>query len=207
MGGSGHGQTVLNNNRKLLGKRYSLFSKETNARMRETKRGNYQEGIVDDKKFTAFERQQIQLTIKNQSKIKNRILFVALILIVSVVSFGFFKLVTAPEIVKTSDDIIKYEKEYLRYIERGDTWIEYKKWEPAIQLYQKALIYYPNAFEPNYRLALAYSYSCKFQNFHCEDGSHLIEELSNEFPDNAGQFLVLDSIFKKYKKEPIFLSN
>ena len=57
----------------------------------------------------------------------------------------------------------KKRSDYLFFIRDGDKYIEEEKWHNAIFQYTEALKLFPKEFDANYRLSLAYSYSCSYE--------------------------------------------
>ncbi len=80
--------------------------------------------------------------------------------------------------------LIENKKEFDYLIEEGDNWISKRNWNNSIYFYKKAIEIFPNEFEANYRLALAYYYNCKFENEDCKKGEILTIKLLEYASDN-----------------------
>ena len=89
----------------------------------------------------------------------------------------------------------KIDKYYF-LIADGDKWIAKQNWKNAIFQYKNAVRVFPAKYEANYRLALGYSYNCKFQNADCEKGLKLVERLLKVNP-NDSDLLILKRIVEK----------
>lgn len=76
--------------------------------------------------------------------------------------------------------------EYSYFLEEGDKWIKKRHWHNAIYRYEQAVKLFPNEFEANYRLALAYSYNCKFEKKDCEEGKLLTNRLLKNYSEDKG---------------------
>ena len=85
---------------------------------------------------------------------------------------------------------------YAFFISEGDKWIEKQSWNNAIFQYKNAVKEFPEKYEANYRLALGYSYKCKFKNKDCEKGMRLVERLLKVNPNNL-DLLILQKIMDK----------
>jgi len=85
------------------------------------------------------------------------------------------------------------DEKYLFFITDGDNWLKQNHWHNAIFQYKKALELYPNSYDANYRLALAYSYRCYFEKLNCADGKILIDKLIMSYPDSMNLFNLRDN--------------
>lgn len=73
---------------------------------------------------------------------------------------------------------------YLFLITEGDMYIEKEEWHNAIFQYTEALKLFPKEFSANYRLALAYTYSCAHKATNCEAAKYTTDKLIDKFPKN-----------------------
>ncbi len=184
MGGGGSIQgmiTSLRNNKNLLSKRKSLYEKD---KLKNTKY-SISEGLNCDIKATEEQLLEIKTRIQKRNKRKkiiNSLIIGLSILFVLYVSY----LNSKKEVInqKTLVESKAKEKTYKNYIQYGDTWLEEKKYNAAIYNYQKAVDLAPGNYDAQYRLALAYSYYCIFENFNCSKGNQLLNELIAKFGSN-----------------------
>lgn len=101
------------------------------------------------------------------------------------------------ELVLKNQLPIKNEK-YLHNLQEGDKWIEQKHWGNAIYYYTNATELFPEDFDANYRLVLAYSNNCKYNNLYCRQGNKLNLRLLKYFPKNH-KLVTLKNIFELKK--------
>lgn len=137
------------------------------------------------------------LLLLRKKVIRNRIIdeikswtILSVILILSI-GFGIYlsNILKKEEIIHIQNAeqiyIAKNSDKYKDYIDKGDKWIEKKNWNNAIYRYNQAKELFPNEFDINYRLALAYSYRCDFEKIDCEKGKKLTNQLLKQFPKNS----------------------
>ena len=89
--------------------------------------------------------------------------------------------------------------EFSFLIDDGDQWIQKRRWNNAIYRFEQAVKLFPSSYEANYRLALAYSYSCQFKNDNCDLGEKLTTKLLKYHPDEIN-LINLKVTFEKYRK-------
>ena len=150
----------------------------------------------------------IKSKIRKQYKKEKKKLWILILVVLPLIllgKFGIFSSVKNDD-YKTENRIKHSNEKFLKYIMFGDTWIEDEKWNPAIEMYKKALKLAPTNYDARYRLLLAYSYKCEKMKFDCDIGQALSDSLLNEYPNKQMELFVLDSIFKKNKTEPILLN-
>ncbi len=212
MGGGGSAQGAndsLRYNRWQLGKRPNMFKKERRFFKIKRKYENQAGGIDILKKLTEQEKEIIRYDIRRKSK-KERY-FINITVLIFIISFtiGLFFIFTSSnkDFITNKNNIVLREKEssYLDFIKYGDTWIEERKWDAAIYNFEKALKLYPNSYDANYRLALAYSYKCQRLKYDCYLGEKIIQQLILDYPNNKNQLLRLDSVFKVNIITPIII--
>ena len=68
----------------------------------------------------------------------------------------------------------------------GDKMFLKQNWKTAITYYIKANSIYPDKYTGNYKLALAYSYNCKYNDLDCKKSELLLERLIVSFPNSVG---------------------
>ncbi len=205
MGGEGSMQHMINtlrSNRNLLRKK-SMFKRERS--FLSTKKEYYKaaQGKIELKKATKEELILIRQKIIKQRRTENiRAWSIILTLVMLVIIIGGYSIdkvekrrVQSEE--KTQDDYLNENiNEYSYLIEEGDNWIEKKNWNNAVYRYKQALEIFPKEYEANYRLALAYSYNCQFENKDCEKGMELTNWLLKFFPEERNLF-ELKKVFEK----------
>ncbi len=184
-------------------KRQALYDKKEsyldNSRLKKIKEFDFPE--ISDEELKIF-KEKIQRKAHKKRK-KERLIWFILILIT--LAFIVTNFVTSNSTQKqeiqttvTAEDIFlnKNLNEYVYLIDEGDKWIEKRNWNNAIYRYQQAIDLFPENFESNYRLALAYSYSCKFQNKNCSEGDKLTSRLLKYFPEKE----ILKQLKSNFKK-------
>ena len=204
----GSPKSILQINKAQKSSRIKLFSKEAKKRSIKQQFIKYAGSIEDTKKLSQTERMQIRQKIKREQTKDTIATWLLLILLFICVGWGIIQLNPKIETSISSEEETKleqYESKYLQLLRYGDAWIEDKKWNPAIEMYKQAVAMYPKAYEANYRLALAYSYKCKFQNFDCEQGAAISKYLYTLFPEKAKEQNIMDSIYNAHKTTPIQL--
>lgn len=212
MGGGGSAQGMANSlkmNRGQLRKRPKMFSRESHY----TKlNAAYNEDVKDYNATGAIAYKRRRKTrINNAKKVKTeRILAISVAISISAIILWVFSSEPVQEDVFNDISLettqLNYaEKEYLQFLTYGDSWLEDKKWKPAIIMYEKALEIYPNSFDAQYRLALAFSYSCVDLHINCFEGKELIEDLKKSNPDRQGELIQLDKIFSERNVDAVFI--
>lgn len=197
--------SVLRNNRNLSRKGRE-YTKKKNFKGRE--------GEITLKEMSKEDLQLLQIKIAKAKKKENiKLLIISTIILIPVIWFvyamfnGFVQnmnngLYTIELLEKNkSEKEIKEIKSvtlprYKLQIIEGDRWIENKNWKNAIYFYEKAVDLYPEKYEANYRLALAYSYHCQYKDLDCKIGSELNEKLLKYFPEDT-KVLELKHIFDR----------
>jgi predicted Zn-dependent protease len=192
-GGSVQGMiTSLRNNKNLVPKRKSLYEKD--------KRKNINYAISEglNCNIEATEEQLLEIRTRIQKRNKRKRILNSFIITISVVFVLYLSyvnslkevLVQPTAVIETVND----EQVYLNYIKYGDTWFEDKKWKAAIYNYQKAVDLAPNDYQAQYKLVIAYSYHCTYENINCEEGSQLLNELITKFGSNSDIEYLLEII-------------
>ncbi len=185
--------TSLRNNKNLLGKRKSMFENER----KKVKGNSIPEGLNCNLKPTEKQLSEIKTRLQRRNTIKNYLFSSAAIIGLTLAFyFGFliYKADSTEQIKPMVSENIN--QKYLNYIKYGDTWLEDKKWNAAIHNYKQALDMFPEDYAANYRLALAYTYSCSNENKNCEEGSLLLNVLITKFgsnPDLEYLFGIIDN--------------
>lgn len=171
----------IKNNKALLGKRYTYFdTKKEYLRAAKGLKISYQ-------KATKEELRQVRVKIRKQKKAERVRVIIVLCIILPLIILGvnksiglFAEEVTKEEVVIKEKDIKKYQF----HIDDGDYMISKGKWNNAIFQYTRASEIFPNEYDVQYRLALAYTYKCQHTNEGCERGDSLVNRLLTHFPDN-----------------------
>jgi len=197
MGGEGSMQamnTILRNNRNLLRKK-SMFKRDQSffkARKEYLKAAN---GEIDFKKISKSELRKIREKVIKERKFENlRVWMITLAILIPIIAFGVyisnqFKIENElhfeqEQLIIAEHQFDKKKDNYDFFIEEGDKWIEKKNWRNAIYQYNNAVKVFPEKYEANYRLALAYTYNCKFENKDCEKGNRLVDRLLEVAPND-----------------------
>jgi len=151
----------------------------------------------------------IRKKIRNQ---KNKNLLFLIILLVPALLFIFNSIdySVQNEIIVQSPNENNYLSNninaYSFLIDDGDKWIEKGHWSNAIYRYKDAVKLFPEKNEAKYRLALAYSYNCKYNSKDCETGTRLTDQLLKYQP-NEIDFIELKTAFKDYTKKQTTINN
>lgn len=202
MGGFGSAQsmnTIMKNNRALIGKRKSMFSSK--KEYIGTSNQQEQEEFVDYKTASPELIEEIRNNLLNEKKksFKVSVLFFLFIFVFSIaITFYYYSnVIKADENQKTakieSFKLSKTHKNYLLLIKDGDEWMETGNFENAIFRYKSAAKLIPNQFDVEYRICLGYAYLCRYENLECEQGKIALEQAISTFP-NQGKLMDL----KKY---------
>ncbi len=201
MGGEGsiqHMITTMRNNRNMLRKK-NYFKRERT--FLSTKREYYKasKGKIDSKNISKEELLQIRKIIIRKRKVENirvwLILFAIItpILIFVIYTFNQFKKDEVQRIENVKEQyLIEHLNKYRYLIDEGDKWIKERNWNNAIYFFKQAVEIFPSEFEGNYRLALVYSYNCKFENKDCNKGKKLTIRLLKYSPENTDLIKLLD---------------
>lgn len=182
---------TLRNNRNLLPTKRSYFKNKDYGTI---KKEYYKAagGSFNVKKASPeqllFLRNKIIKTRKKEALRFTFLLFIGLPLIALGLYFTFHNFsfgFSNSEAQITKVNIEKSNEEmYLFYIDDGDKWLSKRNYYNAVFQYKKALQLFPNDFDANYRLALAYSYRCQYDFEDCGIGMQLTNKLEEQFPSN-----------------------
>lgn len=192
MGGFGSVQsmnTIMKNNRALIGKRKSMFSSKKDYIG--TSQEKEEEEFVDYKTASPELIEEIRNKLIKEKKKSSKVslFFLLFIVIFSIgVTIHFFTNVKkAEENQKTSKiesfELSKTNKDFLLLIKDGDEWMETGNFENAIFRYKSAARLIPNQFDVEYRICLAYAYLCRYENINCEEGKVELENAISNFPN------------------------
>lgn len=180
-GGSIQGMiTSLRNNKNLLrkGNRFNRddFFLRTNKNDLTANLGK-----IKDKEASPEVLKAIRLKAKKSSKQHKAIsvlLSVAFMILAAWSFYSFYKAWNAPPPGISQEEILaKKQKDYYYYIEDGDKWFGQRKWHNAAFQYRKAMLLFPQDYDANYRLALAYKASCKFDFEDCDKAEKVLQKL------------------------------
>lgn len=138
---------------------------------------------VDLNTATPIERKRIKDQVRQKRKEASRLRLIAILIVVPIVLF------TGVGLLKTtsfypSDNTSSEEKNratYLYMISQGDYFIDTHEWQKAIMRYTGARDLFPEEYAINYRLALAYTYSCYYERKNCEAAKFAIARLEEDF--------------------------
>ncbi len=206
-------RSVLRNNRQLL-RKTGLFKKDTSFLSSRKEYLKAAKGSVDFKTISKSELRALrEKVIKNRKAESLKAWLITLVVLVPIIVYGFYisnkyshrikqKIQTeklkndkAQQILLEQNQNKKLNR-YSFIINDGDQWIEKKNWNNAIYRYKEAVELFPDEFEANYRLALAYSYHCQYKNKDCEIGKMLTIRLLKYFPEKVN-LIELKNVFEK----------
>lgn len=216
MSGAGHMHsmnTILRNNKNLLRKR-NIFRRDASFMGARKAYLKAMQGEVDIKKLSKQELRRIrEKVIKGQKKEAIRFWVISIFISIPFLFLGYhlydnfiqyqnerlnqnYVIDKDLEKILLERDFQKKLKNYAFFIREGDKWIEKQNWNNAVFQYKNAVREFPEKYEANYRLALGYSYNCKFKNKDCEKGLRLVERLLKVNPNNS-DLLILKNIMDK----------
>ena len=216
MGGAGHMasmNTILSNNKKLL-RKVSIFKKDRSFMSSRKAYLKALDGKVDIRKLSKQELRSIREKVireREKEETKNLIISVLIIIPIIILSYNLYNNFIQYQDKRLNDNfvpdkeleqiIIQQEKQekidkYYFFIDSGDDWIEKRNWKNAIFQYKNAVQEFPEKYEANYRLALAYSYNCKFKNKDCDKGLILVDRLLKVTPNNSNLMILKDIMGK-----------
>lgn len=183
-GGGGSIQAMINSlqsNKNLLGKR------PTFAERRKELLTSYSQLKISQKKATKEQLIEVKRKIIHQRKIAKRKTIIVLFITLPIIALTIFYIISANNSSAPSISIIKNQekiKKYNFHIDDGDKMIQQKKWNNAIFQYTRAQEIFPNELDAQYRIALAYSYKCKYEKENCLTADSLVNRLYNFYPNN-----------------------
>ncbi len=187
-GGSMHSMITILRNNKMLLRKISVFKKDHSFFRERKKITKYSNKKVETKKISKNELRRIRekVTRDNQSEnLRAGLITFAIVALVFVFLNNIFQTSDSEKEVQRAEiETVKKEKYFQKqqelfyfFIDDGDKWIAKKKWGNAIYQYKNAVKTFPHSFEANYRLALAYSYNCKFEGKDCDKGNELVDKM------------------------------
>jgi tetratricopeptide (TPR) repeat protein len=193
MGGFGSVQsmnTIMKNNRALIGKRKSMFSSKKEYMGSSHEKDP--EEFIDYKTASPELLEEIRIKLSNEKKASFR-LSILLFLLISIPAIGFTyylfennkSMVYNQPIEKRESFQDSISKKFNFYIEDGDEWLNQGKFENALFQYNKALELDTNNFSTHYRICLAYSYLCRYDNLFCQEGKTHLEETLQKFSNES----------------------
>ena len=171
----------LKANKALLGKRYTIYDarKDFSIAAKGLK--------ISNQKATPEQIRNIKDVIRKQKRVADIRLTIALSIIFPLIIFGAYQFSTMLRSdVKHANMVVKNRsiEKYKFHINDGDKMISEGKWNNAIFQYTRASEIFPNEYDAQYRLALAYTYKCKYTNDACGKSDSLVNRLLEHFPDN-----------------------
>lgn len=182
-------------------RRKRLFKKERsflNLKKEYFKAANGEKNL---RNATPSELRKIREKVLAHRKYENRIQFVVafvFIFVIGILTFKYYRYYKKEsQEYNRAIESVQFEKKlkkYLFFISDGDKWIGENHWNNAIFQYKEAIKVFPAEFDANYRLAVAYSYTCKYEHTHCEEGIILTAKLKKQFPDKP-KILELETVF------------
>jgi len=209
-------RVILRNNRQLL-RKTGLFKKNQSFLSSRKEYLKAAKGEVDFKTISKSELRALrEKVIKNRKTENLRTWIITLVIIAPILFYGVYffyqssiknqQILERQQQNTETNKILLDRKEnqklnadlnrYFEVISEGDLWIEKKNWNNAIYKYEQAVRLFPNEFEANYRLVLAYSYRCQNENKNCEVGKKLMNRLLKYFPEESN-LIELKRAFEK----------
>jgi len=184
MAGGGSTQGMINS---LRANRLLVRKKKKERTFLNTRKENYNmvKGNIALKNVSETVLEKIRKKTLKQQKRENISIKIMLLILCPLLLWGLYKTVLIiQKDIEYAKIIPKKDMEkYSFFIMDGDTWLEDKKWHNAVFQYKKALEIFPEEYDANYRLALAYAYRCQYENKNCNEGKILVEKLNNSFPN------------------------
>jgi len=201
--GSIQGMIISLRNNKALIKKNSRFNQSKSFFDIKTEYKNASEGIVELTKATPKQLNAIRQKLLHQRKKKVRKLvigyaiatpFLILFLILTVkVASEFWKMTPGYAKEEKVDTYQAKKSLFDFYTQEGTNWIKKNKWHNATFQFKKAVELFPSDFEANYRLAISYSYQCKYDKKNCEEGAIFIANLKNKL-ENPSEIKKVNSL-------------
>lgn len=203
-GGSMQNMQVMLRNNKNLGRKNSLFKRRLSYTDIKAKLNKLAEGKVLHE-MSEVELQDLRKKLVNEKR-KNLIILTTLALIFTVlISYSSHQFITSFESSKNIEKEKKEEKKLKEkfnfYITDGDEWLVKEHYKNAIFQYKLAVETYPLNFEARYRLALAYTYRCQFENLDCDEAKLQVFKLNAKFPDNTDLLVLNRQLNRKLNLE------
>jgi tetratricopeptide (TPR) repeat protein len=183
MAGEGFTQlmnSIIRNNKSMLRKK-NFFNKD--------KYYKAENGKLESKEISTEDKEIIRKKVSSDRKKENFKIFGVISLLI--ISIFFF--INHDEGISDKDDSVTIQsleknkfKKYKGYINLGDKMILKQNWKNAIKYYEQAYSIYTDKYSTNYKLTLAYSYNCKYNDLDCEKSELLLERLIDSFPSSVG---------------------
>jgi hypothetical protein len=171
----------LKNNKALLGKRYTYFdAKKDYLRATHGMKITYQKATKEELRF-------VREKIKKQKRLDRIRVIIVLSIICPLLIYGTYKITTSFDEEIKEQKIIRKKKDIEKYqfhINDGDYMISKGKWNNAIFQYTRASEIFPNEYDVQYRLTLAYTYKCQYTNEECTKSDSLVNRLLTYYPND-----------------------
>jgi len=183
-GGGGSIQAMINSlrdNKNLIRKRPSF------AERRKEYLTSYSQLKISSKKATKEELMKVKRKIILQRKVARRKSIIVLSVVIPLIVIAIFYITDTNSSSINRTTTINNQKQIKKYnfhIADGDKMIHKKQWNNAIFQYTRAMEVFPKELDAQYRLALAYSYKCKYENESCNTADSLVNRLYNFYPNN-----------------------
>ncbi|MCB0373345.1 MAG: hypothetical protein KDD31_10075 [Muricauda sp.] len=188
--------TILRNNRKLLRKRNPFQRGFGFEKLRKEYR-TYAQGKLDSRPLSKRERQAIREKIEAENRKDTiKMTLVAILILIALLGLGIrlYGTFQRNQEFIAQKELASKTEQYLFYINDGDKWLNQQHWHNAIFQYLLAKNIFPNEYDVNYRLIMAYGGKCKFEGSGCTDGSELLAKLRRQFP-NSKDLQPLEEMF------------
>jgi|GEM_PF-5809123 len=184
-------QTVLKNNRKLLGgrKKRGFFKRELSyAQVRKY----YKDSsipLIDGGNRIPVDHKQIRRRLLKQRRKNGNIQIVLFMIITALLSLGMFSVLSKTK--KMAKQKIQYQLApqfvssdgYDSFMVMGKDRLLIQNYFLAIVNYQRALQVRPNYRKAEFGLAKAYAKSCKYKKQFCIEAERFIKEMEQKYPN------------------------
>jgi len=189
MGGFGSAQsmnTVMKNNRALLGKRKSFFRSKKDYITTKNKYDKISGEFFDYKIASPELLEEIRKKFiykRKKSAVIHILLFLFIVFLSSILTYKLYlseKNSIKPITNQIPNGILN---EFNLIIKDADEWMDIGNFENAIIQYTRASKLIPNQFDIEYRICLSYSYLCRYDQLECEKGKEIVLKTIEKFPN------------------------
>ena len=138
---------------------------------------------LDLNKATPLELKRIREQVRQKRKEVFRLRLIAVLIVVPLVLLMGIGLLRTTSFYPASKDPSEEKNQsiYLYLISQGDYFMDTQEWQKAVMRYTRARDLFPEEYAINYRLALAYTYSCYYERINCEAAKFAIARLEEDF--------------------------
>ena len=173
--------TTLKNNRSLTTKRAPfLKSKQQYLKASSALKINCQNA-------TKEELENIRKKLKQQQRIARIKTLVVLLLLSPLIFYGVYQFIILDKAPEASVEFLEYQAKFDKYnycIMTGDRMTNLREWDNAAFYYLSAHEIFPNKYEVNYLVSLAYAHKCIHDNELCLEADSIVSQLLLKEPYN-----------------------